>query len=628
MIISKKYIIIFTIIILLQSIISYFIFRELKKTENKNINLDLTNKIQILIQELKIFYQEIKLINSFSVGIFQNYGKYLPPETYNNYINQLQFTNFVKLDFQRWIPRISHQERPLYESFGNQYIRNNFSIIDIRRNGNIFTFTNSPNRSFYYPFTLSVPPFIFTPLGGDFMIDDAGTFIQGFSRLSLTLTNRVNLVRLNSTNTQNYGTFLYNPVFPIGYNISSPNETDIIGFTQLVFVFSDIINGLIRETKQINNFDYFLLDLDVNKNESITSKSLVFNNQNRLFTVSDIENIVREHQFTVSEKFSLENKNYQFIAIFFEKSIDRNFFPESMLILSILIFIIIDMIVIIALYIYNVNIKNTQSEIYRNLLGYINHEIRNLLNGVIGNTEILKITFEDVNKFIDSSNNQNNQNNQNIVVFPSNLYNDMKNGIENISNNTIILSQIVNDTINSKITSLNFQIHNNIIKLSKLAIFIKTLVQIQLEQKPHINYKIELFDENYVFYSDQSRIIQILINFILNSIKFTDTGEIIFRVEKEIQTNNLVFKIIDTGCGIDKKIQKYIFTKKIKEILSKNHYYSGSGIGLYFSKIIAKDINGVIGFTSTLGHGSTFWLSFDPKYITEPSHQKIDLTNS
>jgi len=616
MFIPKKYIIILLITILLQSITSYFIFRELKKTENNNIKRDLTNKIQILIEEVKIFYQEIKLINSFSVGIFQNYGKYVLPQTYNNYINSLQFTNFVKLDFQRWIPRITHEERPLYESFGEQYIRSNFSIIDIRRIDNTFTFTNSPNRSFYYPFTLSVPPFIFTPLGGDFMIDDAGTFIQALSRLSTTLTNRVNLIRLNSTNTQNYGTFLYNPVFPIGYNISSPNETDIIGFTQLVFVFSDIIDGLIRETKQINNFDYFLLDLDVNKNQSITSKST---NLRQILTFENIQNIVKEQQFSILENFSLENKNYQFITIFDEQSIDRDFFPESMLILSILIFIIIDIIVIIALYTYYVNIKNTQNEIYRNLLGYINHEIRNLLNGIIGNTEILKITFEDINKYIDSSNNQNNQN---IIAFPNNLYNDMKNGIENISNNTIILSQIVNDTINSKITSLNFNINNNKIVLSKLAIFIKTLVRIQLDQKPNINYKIELFDDNYVFYSDQSRIIQILINFILNSIKFTNSGEIIFRVKKNNNNNNnnynLIFEIIDTGCGIDRKIQKYIFTKKIKEILSKNNYYSGSGIGLYFSKIIAKDINGIVSFTSIPEQGSTFWLSFDSKYITEP----------
>lgn len=617
MLFTKKFISIFTIVLILQVIASYFIFDTLKQDEDDEIKNKFKNEIEIISNQIEIFYQEVKLIVSKDIGIFQVNGKYLQPDQFNYYLANQEFTDFVILEFQRWIPRISHEERPTYEAFGETYIRTNFSILDFVRIDNVFTPTPSPNRTHYYPFTLSFPEFKLVPLGGDFLFASSFTFIEALNRLLPTLSSRVNLVRLDSLNTQNYGTFLNTPVYPIGFNLSNPVEEDVMGFIQIVFVFSDIINGLIENTKQINDFGYFLLDLDVPDDQAITAKS---NNFQEFFTNKKIETLIDNNKFSVIQDLPLENKNYQLVAIFNQEAINeqRDFFPESMLILSVLIFLFIDILILVGIYTYKLNVKNTQSNIYRNLLGYINHEIRNLLNGIIGNTDILKMSLDDINN---SNNNRceddNNQEDNDSIIIPRSVCHDVQESVNNIHLSCISLGQIVNDTLNSKMTIIKFDVQHEELALLELANFIKNLVKISLEQKPEIDYQIQLFDDDYRFFSDQTRLVQILLNFVQNSINFTKEGHIIFRVQKKVvqlrsgeSKMSLVFEVIDTGVGIEENLQKHIFTKKLKKVLSNDHHYTGSGIGLYFSKIIAKDLDAEVGFHSQTGQGSTFWLIF------------------
>jgi signal transduction histidine kinase/purine-cytosine permease-like protein/FixJ family two-component response regulator len=104
--------------------------------------------------------------------------------------------------------------------------------------------------------------------------------------------------------------------------------------------------------------------------------------------------------------------------------------------------------------------------------------------------------------------------------------------------------------------------------------------------------------------TDKQRFRQILINLISNAIKYTQQGEITFKVAYRSEVAH--FSIIDSGVGISKSDQELIF-KPFEQIRSTHSQaISGTGLGLTISRSLAELMGGEISVTSTLGQGSTF----------------------
>ncbi|MEY3219077.1 MAG: hypothetical protein RIT27_434 [Pseudomonadota bacterium] len=110
---------------------------------------------------------------------------------------------------------------------------------------------------------------------------------------------------------------------------------------------------------------------------------------------------------------------------------------------------------------------------------------------------------------------------------------------------------------------------------------------------------------------DVQRLRQIILNLLLNAIKFTEQGEIIVRTDilednKEIVTFQI--NVIDTGMGISKEKQLLLFKyfNQIENITSRS--YNGAGIGLFICHKIVSLMKGKIGVISELNQGSTFWI--------------------
>ncbi len=74
-------------------------------------------------------------------------------------------------------------------------------------------------------------------------------------------------------------------------------------------------------------------------------------------------------------------------------------------------------------------------------------------------------------------------------------------------------------------------------------------------------------------YADKNRIIQVLSNILINSIKFTKKGGITIVVKRTY--NRVLVKISDSGLGIDKEVLPRLFDKFITSSPS------GTGLGLY-----------------------------------------------
>jgi CheY-like chemotaxis protein len=116
---------------------------------------------------------------------------------------------------------------------------------------------------------------------------------------------------------------------------------------------------------------------------------------------------------------------------------------------------------------------------------------------------------------------------------------------------------------------------------------------------------------------DPTRLRQILDNFLSNALKFTPAGSIALRVRSESGNGHVRFEVSDSGLGISEEVQKQLFAAFTQADASTTREFGGTGLGLAISKQLAELMGGRIGLESTVGKGSTFWISI-PMYPAMP----------
>ncbi|MCX2980800.1 response regulator [Halieaceae bacterium IMCC14734] len=109
---------------------------------------------------------------------------------------------------------------------------------------------------------------------------------------------------------------------------------------------------------------------------------------------------------------------------------------------------------------------------------------------------------------------------------------------------------------------------------------------------------------------DAGRLRQILVNLLGNAIKYTLAGSVDLTVSKYSLTEEnqcLYFRITDSGVGIPQDMQSRIFDEFVQVDPGRTKRFSGTGLGLAIVRHLVLLMNGEVGFTSTEGHGSSFW---------------------
>lgn len=122
-----------------------------------------------------------------------------------------------------------------------------------------------------------------------------------------------------------------------------------------------------------------------------------------------------------------------------------------------------------------------------------------------------------------------------------------------------------------------------------------------------INLSFEPFEHPIEIRADQNKFRRVLNNLMSNAFKFTeDGGTIELSVGKNKQ--GVVIELLDTGTGIPKEEQAYVFDRFYQG--SKNDYRQdeGMGIGLALVKELVLIHGGTIDLKSEINKGSTFYL--------------------
>jgi PAS domain S-box-containing protein len=110
--------------------------------------------------------------------------------------------------------------------------------------------------------------------------------------------------------------------------------------------------------------------------------------------------------------------------------------------------------------------------------------------------------------------------------------------------------------------------------------------------------------------SDPVRLRQALFNLVGNAVKFTPRGQVTIRAKLKASGESRVLRleIADTGIGIPEAVQPRIFQRFDQGDASTTRKFGGSGLGLSITQRLAEMMGGGVGFASTEGVGSVFWL--------------------
>ena len=173
------------------------------------------------------------------------------------------------------------------------------------------------------------------------------------------------------------------------------------------------------------------------------------------------------------------------------------------------------------------------------------------------------------------------------------------------------LNVLVNDMLDlSKISSKTIELHPQLYSITDNLIEIVERYQKFQENKEFqfiLNY-----DQNVNVIADESKLDQVIYNFINNAINYSGDAKKI-EINQVVENNYVKISVKDYGVGIKKEKLEYIWDRYYR--IDKGHQRSiqGSGLGLSIVKGILEYHNFEYGVESTVGSGSTFWFKMPIK---------------
>lgn len=218
-------------------------------------------------------------------------------------------------------------------------------------------------------------------------------------------------------------------------------------------------------------------------------------------------------------------------------------------------------------------------------LANMSHEFRTPLNGLSGMTEVLSTTKLDA---------------------------EQRECLNTIQASTRMLMGLVEDVLDiSAIEAGKLRLSADDFDVRELVEGVGHVLQPQVRSKG-LTYSVRVAgDVPGKVRGDACQVRQVLLNLAGNAVKFTDVGSVTLEVAGvggDPHYARLRFTVTDTGIGIPASARQRLFDAFEQADAGLARRYGGTGLGTTIAKGLAEAMGGSIGFESTEGEGSRFWV--------------------
>ena len=223
------------------------------------------------------------------------------------------------------------------------------------------------------------------------------------------------------------------------------------------------------------------------------------------------------------------------------------------------------------------------NELKTRFLSDLNHEIRTPLNAVRTVARLLLDGYEGP------------------------LTDRHRRAIEMMRNSTDALSDLVNDWLDlAKIEAGRTDVRVEAFTVEDLWGALRGVFR-PIETDEAVSLVFEPVPPLPIMQTDESKVAQILRNFISNALKFTERGEV--RVSaREAEGDTIRFAVADSGIGIAEADFERIFEEFAQIENPMQRRVKGTGLGLPLSRRLARLLGGDVMVESVVGRGSVFTL--------------------
>ena len=211
------------------------------------------------------------------------------------------------------------------------------------------------------------------------------------------------------------------------------------------------------------------------------------------------------------------------------------------------------------------------NQLKNQFLANTSHELRTPLNGIIGSIRCVMDGF-------------------------CNSEEEEKEYLQQADKAAVHLLEIIDDILSiAKIEAGKLSVNPEPVDLHQIINEVVSLQTASLQGKL-LKFNPILCPENLMVYADTTKLKQVILNVISNSIKFTETGTI--SLITHLEYPQAIITIIDTGIGIDPQQQSKLFRPFVMVDGSTTRKFSGTGLGLAISKNFMKMMGGDITISS------------------------------
>lgn len=212
-------------------------------------------------------------------------------------------------------------------------------------------------------------------------------------------------------------------------------------------------------------------------------------------------------------------------------------------------------------------------------LANISHEIRTPLNGVLGVADVLK---------------------------QSDLAPRHAELVDVIRKSASHLNALLSDVLDlAKVEAGVVELRPEATDIGALVVDVRALFAARAEEKG-LGLSVELTASAGGWaVCDPTALRQVLTNLVSNAVKFTETGDVVVRVERD--GDDIRFRVRDTGPGFDETQRAAIFDNFRQADDSATRRHGGAGLGLALCQQYVRLMGGVMDATSEPGAGSEFW---------------------